>query len=126
MSYTHFEYRDLAVEGDETGGLLVRCQVANTGARPGDEVVQLYIQDIEASVPVPACELKRFKRIHLKPGESQTLEFSLGQADLACFDDDGMPFFEPGQFQVWVGGQSPALYGSIASLSPLLGTIVEI
>jgi beta-glucosidase len=122
LSYTDFEYQDLSVERNGTGeeaGLQVRFRVTNAGKRPGSEVAQLYLQDCEASVPVPACELKRFQRLHLQPGESQILEFSLSQADLSCFDDDGTAFFEPGQFQVWVGGHSPALYGSVASLSPL-------
>ncbi len=129
LSYTRFEYQNLSVEAvemDGQAGLIVRCLVTNIGARPGDEVAQLYVQDCEASVPVPACELKRFHRFHLQPGETKSLEFRLGQADLSCFDDDGNPFFEPGQFQLWVGGHSPALYGSIASLSPLLSTLITL
>lgn len=129
LSYAQFDYQDLRVEltkNHRRSGLRVSCKVSNTGARDGDEVVQLYVQDCEASVPVPACELKGFQRLHIKSGDTHDVQFELSQEQLACFNDDGSPFFEPGRFRLWMGGHSPALYGSVAELSPLLSVEIVI
>jgi beta-glucosidase len=79
----------------------------NTGSRAGAEVVQLYVQDLEASVPRPMKELKGFKKILLKPGEKQRIVFELDKIVLAFYDivkkDWGA---EPGKFQVLVGSSS--------------------
>ena len=111
LSYTTFEYSDLRLDRariapDES--VAVTVQVRNTGRRAGDEVVQLYVRDVEASVPVPRCHLEGFCRIHLAAGETQTVAFTLRPEQLACFDEDGTPFVELGVFEISVGGGQSA------------------
>jgi beta-glucosidase len=127
LSYTRFEYSGLLVQqavSDDSRSLIIKVKVTNIGKWDGDEVAQLYVQDVEASVPVPACELKRFTRLHLDKGASAELEFTLNRDELDCFDDEGQPYFEPGVFKVWVGGHSPALYGSVVELEPMVSSEV--
>jgi len=122
LSYTTFEYTAPRValgSGGDSPEVTVEISLTNTGKMSGDEVVQLYVQHLDASVPVPACELRRFHRVRLDPGQTCSLRFDLGFEDLACFDDAGRPFLEPGRFRLYVGGHSPALYGCVAELSPL-------
>jgi beta-glucosidase len=85
----------------------VSVEVSNTGERDGDEVVQLYVSDLEASVPVPRLHLEGFKRLHLKAGQTKTVGFQLKAIQFACYDDDGKPFIEPGEFRISVGGGQP-------------------
>ncbi|MGA1530953.1 MAG: glycoside hydrolase family 3 C-terminal domain-containing protein, partial [Kiritimatiellia bacterium] len=112
LSYTRFSYgkldvsREAATGGDEPR-ITVSAEVVNTGERDGDEVAQLYVKDVEASVPVPRCQLRGFQRVHLKAGESRKVSFTLSGHDLVCFDDDGNPFFEAGAFELHVGGGQP-------------------
>ena len=73
----------------------------------GDEVVQLYLTDLEASVPVPIRSLQGFKRIHLAPGERQTVSFTLRPYQMAVVDYQGQRIVEPGNFLVAVGGGMP-------------------
>ena len=79
------------------------------GERPGDEVVQLYVQDVEASLPVSQLQLQGFTRIRLAPGEKQTVRFTLTAGQLSVVDEAGTWRLEPGDFRVWVGGQQPNL-----------------
>ncbi len=102
LSYTKFKYSKLRIRGYE-----VSVDVKNTGKMAGDEVVQLYVKDLEASVPVPIRHLEGFKRIHLKPGQVRTVTFSLSAEQLMCYDDAGQPFLEPGIFEINVGGGQP-------------------
>ncbi len=110
LSYTTFAYRNLRLSAqtiapDET--LTVSVEVQNTGDRAGDEVVQLYVSDLEASVPVPLRQLAGFTRIHLNPGESKTVSFSLMPRQLSLIDSEGRRVVEPGEFQIAVGGCQP-------------------
>jgi beta-glucosidase len=82
-------------------------EVENTGGRPGDEVVQLYLKDMEASLPVPRHQLQGFTRIHLLPGEKQTIAFNLTARQMSFADESGKWVLEPGEFEVWVGGSQP-------------------
>lgn len=102
LSYTTFKYSKLKVRG-----LSVSVDVKNTGRVAGDEVVQLYVRDVAASVPVPRRHLEGFRRIHLKPGEKKTITFTLRREQFVCFDDNGKPFIEPGDFEISVGGGQP-------------------
>ena len=83
--------------------------VTNTGTRAGDEVVQLYIHDVVSSVTRPAKELRGFERVTLKPGESKTVTFALGPAELSLIDRDMRRVVEPGRFDVMVGTSSTTL-----------------
>ena len=102
LSYTTFQYSKIKVRGTT-----VSVAVKNTGPRAGDEVVQLYVRDVAASVPVPQRHLEGFQRIHLKPGQTKVVKFTLKPEQLACWDEHGQPVLEPGEFQISVGGGQP-------------------
>ena len=82
------------------------AEVANTGDREAEEVVQLYVRDLVGSVSRPVRELKGFRRIHLKPKQTQKVTFSLSTNDLAFYNDRLQLVTEPGQFQVWIAPDS--------------------
>ena len=110
LSYTTFEYTNLqlsakCIRASET--LTVSVDVHNVGQRAGDEVVQVYVADIAASVPVPIRQLCGFERVHLAPGETKTVSFDLAPRQLSLIDDSGRRVVEPGGFQVAVGGRQP-------------------
>jgi len=112
LSYTTFAYSNLAVTpakprpGEE---VTVTADITNTGARAGDEVAQLYVRDAYASVTPYELQLRGFERIHLKPGETKTVSFKLGQRELELFNDAGQWVVEPGLFVVHVGASSADL-----------------
>jgi beta-glucosidase len=109
LSFTTFSYTDLEIKADSAGYTAlvnVNVTVANTGDRPGDEVVQLYIQDVVGSITRPVKELKGFQRITLNPKEKRRVEFLLAP-DVFGFYDEKMDFAaEPGLFKIWVGPNS--------------------
>jgi beta-glucosidase len=110
LSYTTFTYRDLQIVPQTVNAgdpVSIQVEVENTGQYPGDEVVQLYLKDVEASLPVPLLQLQGFTRIHLSPGEKQTVQFTLTDTQMSFADEDGKWVLEPGEFKVWVGGQQP-------------------
>jgi beta-glucosidase len=91
------------------GSVQVSVDVQNTGDRAGDEVVQMYIHDPVASVVRPVKELRGFKRISTKPGEKQTVTFTLTADDIAFYNRDMKRVAEPGKINVMVGGSSADL-----------------
>lgn len=106
LSYTKFEFDSLEVYNVEPGmgdDVIVNVRVTNTGNRDGATVAQLYISDMVASTTRPVRELKGFKRVELKAGESAELEFVLTPADLAFCREDMKFAPEPGDFMIWVG-----------------------
>ena len=115
LSYTTFAYGEPrldkpTIRADETATLTV--EVANTGARTGDEVVQLYIHDVlSARVTRPVKLLKGFQRITLQPGETRAVTFSIGREQLAYLGEDMRSIVEPGTFELLVGGSSVELKG---------------
>jgi len=107
LSYTKFEYSNLEiapVKVDPSGMVHVKVTVRNVGDREGDEVIQLYVNDVYSSSVIPIKELKGFKRITLKPGENKRVNFTLLMEDLGIFQEDGRFVTEPGIFEVMVGG----------------------
>lgn len=109
LSYTTFKYSNLKLDRKEIakdGKLKVSVEVANTGDRAGEEVVQLYIRDLFASITRPVKELRRFDKISLKPGESKIVHFELKPEDLAFYGPDMKKIVQPGKFKVFVGGDS--------------------
>lgn len=115
LSYTTFEYADLELSAALMTGnepLTVAVTVTNTGRRQGTEVVQLYLRDLVGSLTRPVRELKGFRRVPLEPGQSQRVEFRLTPADLAFHGRDMRLAAEPGDFHVWVGGDSGATLGA--------------
>jgi beta-glucosidase len=87
----------------------VSVDVTNTGARTGDEVVQLYVRDDEASVTRPVIELKGFQRVTLNPGERRTVTFDLRPRQLSLWNVDMKRVVEPGTFTVSAGANSVEL-----------------
>ena len=109
LSYTTFDYTNLNIPNRLAGNgqLNVRVDVQNSGKRAGDEVVQLYVHDVEASVKQPKKQLVAFERISLKPGEKKTVSFSVPAERFAFWDARKKAFVvEPGAFNVWVGASS--------------------
>jgi beta-glucosidase len=109
LSYSTFEYDALSIEPAEmapTGSAVVRCTVRNTGAMAGDEVVELYLRQEVSSVVTPLIALKGFRRIHLAPGESKNLSFTLSREELSLFDAKLRSVVEPGTFRVMIGRSS--------------------
>ncbi|WP_316634687.1 beta-glucosidase BglX [uncultured Flavobacterium sp.] len=111
LSYTSFEYSNLKISSDKmnfSGKLKVTVDVANTGNYDGKETVQLYIRDLVGSVTRPVRELKNFQKITLKKGEKQTVSFDITVEDLKFYNSDLQFVAEPGQFDIFVGGNSNA------------------
>lgn len=111
LAYTQFEYGEVELSASEICAgqtLAVRVKLTNVGKRGGEEVAQLYVRDVTASLVRPVRELKAFRRVRLAPGESSVLEFALDAEDLAYFDNHGRKVLEPGEFRLGVGGDSTA------------------
>jgi beta-glucosidase len=112
LSYTNYKYDNLRISNtsiQKTDKLIVKVNVTNTGKIDGEEVVQLYIRDITASLIRPVKELKSFQKIKLKAGEMKELSFLLSAKDLSFYDANGDLHLEPGAFKVFVGGDSEHL-----------------
>ncbi|WP_187375171.1 glycoside hydrolase family 3 N-terminal domain-containing protein [Paenibacillus antibioticophila] len=106
LSYTEFTYDKLSVSSDsihKNEEVQVRVEVKNTGQRAGAEVVQLYVTDVASTVTRPGKELKGFRKVFLQPGETQTVEFTVGPEQLQYIGANYEPVVEPGEFQVHVG-----------------------
>lgn len=109
LSYTTFEYANIALDRTTLGKddtLVVQFDLTNTGKRDGVEVAQLYTRDMVGSVVRPVKELKRFERVALAAGETKHLRFELPVAELAFWNRDMKYEVEPGEFRLWVAGDS--------------------
>ena len=109
LSYTTFSYSDVRLSAREmglNGSVEATVTVTNTGSRDADEVVQLYIRDPQCSVSRPVEELKGFRRIHLKAGESQDVTFTVSREQLAYLDAEGRELMELGLFHIMIGSDS--------------------
>ena len=106
LSYTKFAYSDLKIEQTADCRFSVSCTVKNIGDRDGDEVVQLYLDDVESSVVTPPMLLKGFKRIRLKAGEEKSVTFELNYDSFKLMDIRYNWTVEPGKFRVLVGAGS--------------------
>jgi beta-glucosidase len=110
LSYTTFAYEDLRTSVDTVspdGTVDVTVDVTNTGTRPGDEVVQLYVRYPESEVTRPRKQLRGFQRVSLSPGETKAVVLRLPASDLAYWDvDEGGWIVEPGPVELLVGGSS--------------------
>jgi beta-glucosidase len=109
LSYATFKYDHLAIAPNSTGPqgtVQVSVDITNTSSVRGDEVAQLYIRDEVSSVTRPVKELRGFRRITLDPGQSKTVQFTLGFDELSFLNRDMHLVVEPGTFKVMVGGNS--------------------
>jgi beta-glucosidase len=106
LSYTRFAYGKLDGPPQAKAGesVVVKVAVTNIGKVAGDEVVQLYVKQVAASVPVPIRSLQGFKRIHLKPGQTENVLFTLTPRQLSLIDNQSRRVVEPGEFEIQVGG----------------------
>ncbi|MDB5193488.1 MAG: bglX [Segetibacter sp.] len=109
LSYTSFSYGDVQLNKTTmkpTDKLTVKIGLSNTGKFDGEEVVQLYIRDIAASVAQPVKKLKAFQKVFLRAGETKDVTFTLTTEELKFFNNDLKWVYEPGDFTVFVGGNS--------------------
>jgi len=109
LSYTHFDYEHIRVSVDEISlgdTVTISADLTNAGEVAAEEVVQLYVRDLVASITRPVKELKGFRRVRLEPGQTVTVDFDLHTNDLAFFGRDMRPTTEPGEFHAWIGGSS--------------------
>ncbi|MEK7343583.1 MAG: glycoside hydrolase family 3 N-terminal domain-containing protein [Pseudomonadota bacterium] len=121
LSYTTFELSQpkLAVSRIGVGGqTTVSLAVRNSGAREGDEVVQLYIRDKVSSVTRPIKELKGFQRVTLKPGETRTVSFAITPESLQMWNGRMERVVEPGEFEIMTGNSSVALQSTTLTVTP--------
>jgi beta-glucosidase len=112
LSYTKFEYSNLKISAQEikpNGEVKVSVDVKNTGNFDGDEVVQLYVNDVYSSVTTPEKTLRGFKRLNIKKGDTATVEFTLTRDELGLYNREMKFVVEPGDFEVMVGGDSTNL-----------------
>jgi beta-glucosidase len=109
LSYTTFHYDNLNLNKNQFAmgeNVQVSVDVTNTGNYDGKEVVQLYIRDLYGSTVRPVRELKGFELVELKKGEKRTINFTLTEDELGFYDNHGEYIVEPGEFEVFVGGNS--------------------
>jgi beta-glucosidase len=111
LSYTTFQVSNLRLSSSTVsrkGRLRASVDVANTGGRRGDEVVQLYIHDPVASISQPVRRLRGFQRVTLDPGQTRTVTFTLDRSDFGFYDNRGRFVVEPGRIDVYAGNSSSA------------------
>lgn len=106
LSYSTFQYSNLKVDATNPSKIRVSVSIKNSGTVAGDEVAQLYIHDKVASVVRPVKELKGFQKIRLNAGESKSVEFTLTDAELGFYNNNGDYVVETGDFDVMVGTNS--------------------
>lgn len=109
LSYTSFGYANLEISPAQQGAqgtIAIACDVTNTGSRAGDEVLQLYLRDDYSSVVTFEKTLRGFERVHLQPGETKRVHFTLKPSHLALYDRLGQWTVEPGRFTVMIGASS--------------------
>ncbi|MBK5720257.1 beta-glucosidase BglX [Dysgonomonas sp. Marseille-P4677] len=109
LSYTTFDYSDVKLTSttiDANGELTASVTVTNNGTVDGSEVVQLYIRDLVGSVTRPVKELKGFDKVFIKAGESKIIDFKINSEMLKFYNYDLQYVFEPGEFEVMIGGNS--------------------
>lgn len=109
LSYTQFSYANLQVAVQENANdvaVNVTAEITNTGTRSGDEVVQLYLCDVVSSVTTPLKALKAFRRVSIRPAETQTVRFTLGSEEMALLNQEMRWVVEPGRYEVMLGSSS--------------------
>jgi beta-glucosidase len=125
LSYTRFTYGPATVSGSGDNRI-VRVSITNSGPRGGDEVAELYVTPPEGA-GLPLRSLKGFERVHLGPGQSQTVIFPLTPRDLAFADTAGKMRTRKGKYSLWVGGGQPGTgaSGAAATINLVSGTALS-
>lgn len=119
LSYTTFSYSDVVLSSatmGRNGRVTAQVTVSNTGGRDGAEVVQLYLRDRVGTTTRPVRELKGFRKVFLKAGESQTVTFEIDEPLLRYYDYDLNHVAEPGEFEVAIGGDSRCAATAVLTL----------
>ena len=119
LSYTTFKYDSLRIAKKDLtmkDTIVASIKITNTGTRPGEEIVQLYVRDLVGSVTRPVKELKGFEKIKLGVGESKNVIFKLTSKDLAFYTADMTFKAEPGVFWIMAGPDSDRLQKQVISL----------
>lgn len=122
LSYTNFTYGKIKVSSStlsKTDNFTVTIEITNSGNVVSDEVVQLYVTDLIASVDVPNFQLKAVKRITLKPDESRQVKFELSPSAFEIVNNIGTSVIESGEFKIYVGGTSPMKRSFELGASPM-------
>jgi beta-glucosidase len=123
LSYSSFRYEGLSLSSTSIPAgrdLAVTVMVTNTGSIEADEVVQVYLSDLEASVRIPRWQLSGFSRVRLPPGRSAPVTFTLTPRHMSLIDEKGSRLLEPGRFRVFVGGSQPdSRSAALAGARPL-------
>jgi len=124
LSYSSFAYRNLHLPADARAGapVAVSVEVQNTGQMAGEEVVQIYVKHIGASVPAPLISLEGFARVSLQPGESRVVNFTLTPRQLSTVQVDGHRLVEPGTIVISAGGAQPGFAGPLESATTSVAT----
>lgn len=110
LSYTTFSYSDASVSAksiSKNESVVVSVKITNTGKQAAEEVVQLYISDLKASVEVPNFQLNNMQRISLNVGETKEVRFTLSPKAFELVKNDGTKIIEAGDFKIYIGGSSP-------------------
>ncbi len=131
LSYTTFEYSNLTLsqrelKTDQNTNITINVDIENTGNIAGDEVVQLYISDLDSSVDVPRWELKGVKRINLESEEKRNVEFTINKRQLVLIDNQGKCLLEPGKFRIYVGGQQPDIRSEELTGKSILSAEIDV
>jgi beta-glucosidase len=126
LSYTTFTYRDINIALPNQSGFEAAVTVENTGAVAADEVVQFYLSALDSKLPAPLSQLIGFQRIHLEPGQSQTVTITVKSEMLMLFDENGQQVFQPGKFRLTAGSCSPGVRGLTLGAAEPVSIEVEI
>ena len=109
LSYTSFTYSDIKLNQESfslTDKIVASVDVSNTGERDGEEIVQLYVRDLVGEVTRPVKELKAFRKVHLKKGETKTVLFTISPDDLCYYHQDMSFSVDSGEFELYIGTNS--------------------
>ncbi len=110
LTYSKFEYEKIdhnTTKINTTKSIEIKVKVKNTGKVESEEVVQLYLKDVESSIDIPKWELRGFKNVSLLPEDEQVVSFTLTPRDMGLINEEGKRVLEPGMFEVYVGGSQP-------------------
>jgi len=129
LSYTNFEYSDLKLPSKTIGisdDLELEVKIKNTGNFDGEEVVQIYVKDLQSNHPLPTHSLCGFKRIFLAKGEEKIVSFKIPSKCFEVVDENGNRFVEPGEFKIYAGPSQPDARSMELSGKKCLEAIFEV
>jgi len=128
LSYTKFLYSNIKVDkmASVKTPVTISATVKNTGNKDGEEVVQLYLQNIASAFPVPIKSLKGFTRVWLKKGEQKTVQFTLVPDDFSVINNDGKAIVEAGNYKVSIGGGQPFVSSNATGNGNIIAATIEL